>query len=43
MAQWQIGDAAPDAVVQSLNGEAVALSSLWRPSGLVLAFLRHFG
>jgi peroxiredoxin len=39
------GDAAPDAEVQTLNGDTVHLSVLWSTAdrGLALIFLRHFG
>jgi peroxiredoxin len=39
------GGAAPNATVTNLDGELVALASLWpqAPRGLALVFLRHFG
>lgn len=40
-----IGDIAPDAPVQTLNGDSVDLSILWTGAGrgLALVFLRHYG
>ncbi len=40
-----VGERAPDASVQTLNGDAVDLSTLWSGAdrGLALVFLRHYG
>lgn len=40
-----IGDPAPDATLQALDGEGVALATLWPAAraGLALVFLRHYG
>ncbi len=40
-----IGDPAPDAIVETLNGDTVALSTLWSGAdrGLAIVFLRHYG
>ena len=43
MTQWQVGDGAPDAVLRTLQGDQIALSTLWHGHGLILTFLRHFG
>ncbi|MEJ7900838.1 MAG: peroxiredoxin-like family protein [Thermomicrobiales bacterium] len=39
------GDLAPDASVQTLNGDPVDLSTLWKGTdrGLAIVFLRHYG
>lgn len=40
-----VGDLAPDANVQTLNGDPANLSTLWNGAdrGLALVFLRHYG
>lgn len=40
-----IGDAAPSSTVESLDGEVVALDTLWQVAscGLALVLLRHYG
>ena len=40
-----VGEPAPNASVQTLNGDAVDLSTLWSGAdrGLALVFLRHYG
>lgn len=40
-----IGDHAPDALVQTPDGHTVRLSTMWRATdrGLALVFLRHYG
>ena len=42
--ELQVGQAAPDATVQDVNGNDVPLSSLWQgDQPLLLVFIRHFG
>lgn len=39
----QVGERAPDATLQDLDGREVELSSLWRRRPAVIVFLRYFG
>jgi peroxiredoxin len=39
----QVGDLAPDAVLTDHDGQAIALSSLWSATPLLILFWRHFG
>jgi peroxiredoxin len=39
----KFNDLAPDAELQTTEGQSIRLSSLWRGKVLVLAFTRHFG
>ncbi len=40
-----VGDPAPDATIQALDGSVVVVAGLWRHAqlGLALVFLRHYG
>jgi peroxiredoxin len=39
-----VGQPAPDSTLGMLNGESIALSSLWRAgNNVLLLFLRHLG
>ena len=42
MAKLSVGDAFPDLVLESREGD-VSMSERWRETPLVLAFMRHFG
>jgi len=38
-----VGDLAPDVIIQTTSGASVNLSTLWQEGPVVFAFLRHFG
>jgi hypothetical protein len=39
----KVGDRAPDALVEAMDGSLVPLSTMWSEGPLVLVFLRHYG
>lgn len=43
IAHLKFNDAAPDLIVQDVQGSPVQLSTLWSKQVLILAFTRHFG
>ncbi|MCW1970099.1 MAG: hypothetical protein KIH69_018470 [Anaerolineae bacterium] len=43
MMKLVVGTAAPNMTAKDVNGNSLALSTLWQAQPIVLSFLRHFG